>query len=128
MAHPFDPSALVELPVRGATATSTLAEQLISAAEAAPSLDKPLASALADVKKARHDLEKTFKSRLGGGGDPKAARDADLAEDNAWSATYDWARGWSKLPESVSPHSKKAVALLAVLFPDGLSFTQVPFL
>ncbi|XXX73848.1 hypothetical protein WMF30_40000 [Sorangium sp. So ce134] len=52
---------------------------------------------------------------------------ADRIIDNAWSATFDWLAGWCKLPPERNPSLDEAKALFKLLYPDGLSFTRLPY-
>ena len=61
-----------------------------------------------------------------GGTDPSVLAAADAVLDGCWSALFDWLTGFSKLPES-TPQSAEARALLAELYPDGLSFIFLPY-
>ena len=61
-----------------------------------------------------------------GSAQPSALTASDAALDSCWSALFDWLTGFSKLPES-QPQSVEAQALLAELYPDGLSFILLPY-
>ncbi|KYF91652.1 hypothetical protein BE18_30125 [Sorangium cellulosum] len=64
------------------------------------------------------------------GGDPvetKTKPKADRLLDNAWSGTFDWLGGWCKLPPERNPSLEEAKELFKLLYPDGLSFTRLPY-
>jgi hypothetical protein len=57
-------------------------------------------------------------------GDADAVRPFDLAVDRAWSAIYGRLVGWELIGD---PAATRARRLTALLFPTGLSFTQLPW-
>jgi hypothetical protein len=59
--------------------------------------------------------------------DTQGKRRADRVIDNAWSASFDWLSGWCKLPAENNPHLAEATALFALVFPDALGFTKLPY-
>lgn len=61
-----------------------------------------------------------------GAADPVVLSAADAVLDGCWNALFDWLNGFSKLPSSM-PQAAEGHALLAELYPDGLSFTQLPY-
>jgi hypothetical protein len=61
-----------------------------------------------------------------GGASPSVVAAADAVLDGCWNALFDWLTGFSKLPESM-PQSAEGHALLAELYPDGLSFILLPY-
>jgi hypothetical protein len=60
-------------------------------------------------------------------GDTQVKRRADRVIDSAWSAGFDWLSGWCKLPVEKNPHLDQANALMALVFPDALAFTKLPY-
>ena len=125
MTRALAPSDLVALP-RGLDSESlhTLAQALIVPAKKAK-LGKPLETALAALEEADKALSAATNAQLAlpQGLDVRAA---DHAEDRVWSALFDVLTGWSKLPDEQA-EGKVAAKLLAELFPDRLTFTQLPF-
>jgi hypothetical protein len=61
-----------------------------------------------------------------GAADPTVLSGADAVLDGCWNALFDWLTGFSKLPSSM-PQSVEGHALLAELYPDGLSFILLPY-
>src|SRR5262249_38860248 len=59
--------------------------------------------------------------------DAERQRVADRAIDNAWEATFQWLSGFCKLPEQANAHLRAARTLHAQIFPDGISFTKLPY-
>lgn len=58
---------------------------------------------------------------------PKVKRKADAATDNAWSATFDWLKGWCKLPGKHAPELERAKQLFELCFYEGLKFTMLEY-
>jgi hypothetical protein len=59
--------------------------------------------------------------------DTTAKRKADRWIDSAWSAGFDWLSGWCKLPPEKNPHLDEARALMALVYPEALAFTKLPY-
>ena len=54
-------------------------------------------------------------------------RPADVALDNAWSATFGRLESYARLPAEQAPRAERAAGLLDAIFPDGLSFLKLPY-
>ncbi|MDQ3034348.1 MAG: hypothetical protein M3Y87_18210 [Myxococcota bacterium] len=67
-------------------------------------------------------LEIVLKQRDAVGG----VRNAFLDFVNAWAATHGGIEAVSRIPASASNKGARAAKLLAITFPDGLSFTRLP--
>ncbi|WP_441292038.1 hypothetical protein ACSRUE_17885 [Sorangium sp. KYC3313] len=133
MARSFTSQDLVALPRLNAAESVVLATELITVADAREKRLKPkkLPEAIGRSKgrlvAAVAVLEALTRPQ---GGDPvetKTKPKADRMLDNAWSATFDWLGGWCKLPPERNPSLDDAKELFKLLYPDGLSFTRLPY-
>lgn len=133
MGRSFTSQDLVALPRLNAAEAVVLATELITVAEARERQLKPkkLPDAIGRSKgrlaAAVAALEALTRPQ---GGDPvetKTKPKADRTIDNAWSATFDWLSGWCKLPPERNPGLDEAKELFKLLYPDGLSFTRLPY-
>ena len=127
MARSYETRDLITLPRLDASSADALVTELVTRARGR-SLAAPIASALATLERQQRSLKDALTSRLAmeRTTDSARARAADNALDAAFSATFDWLTGFSKLPESYEA-SKIAARLHGALFPEGLKFTQLPF-
>ena len=126
MARTFKPREATTLPRLDAVSAVALSLLLIDAAEApplpdAPALPQSVADALADVRVEVAALQLANAAL----DDKPGVRDADRAEDNAFTLTRDWLAAWARLPKG-HPLGDKARALLGRLFADGLDFIRLP--
>lgn len=127
MSRSYDPSTLIALPRLDARGWDALVKHLVAVATRAGMLPKAIASALKRLDDKHGSLAEALLVRLAAMAAPTpAVRAADLAEDAAWSALFDWLTGFAKLPFS-PPEAAVAAAILAVLFPDGLKFTKIAY-
>ncbi|WP_437731258.1 hypothetical protein [Sorangium sp. So ce1335] len=133
MARSFTSQDLVALPRLNAAEAVVLATELITVADAREKQLKPkrLPEAIGRSKgrlaAAVATLEALTRPQ---GGDPVETRTkpkADRIVDNAYSAAHDWLAGWCKLPPERNPCLEEAKDLFKLLFPDGLSFTKLPY-
>ncbi|WP_437478983.1 hypothetical protein WME75_31755 [Sorangium sp. So ce1014] len=133
MARSFTSQDLVALPRLNAAESVVLATELITVADARERRLKPkkLPEAIGRSKgrlvAAVATLEALTRPQ---GGDPvetKTKPKADRLLDGAWSATFDWLGGWCKLPPERNPSLDEAKDLFKILYPDGLSFTRLPY-
>jgi len=124
MGRSFSPSDLIKLPRVSANEGAVLALELLNEAKAHKKLPARIDAARKRLEIAHHKLQAALTPAAGETADTQAQILADRAIDNAWSATSDWLRGWTKLP---GDEQAQASALFAVLFPDGLAFTQKPY-
>ncbi len=127
MARSYEIRDLITLPRLDASSADALVTELVSRARG-KTLAASIASALANLERQQKELKDALTSRLAAERttDSARARAADQALDAAFSATFDWLTGISKLPESYEV-SKTAARLHGALFPEGLKFTQLPF-
>ncbi|HEU4403849.1 MAG TPA: hypothetical protein VFS43_00940 [Polyangiaceae bacterium] len=130
MARSYSNPSLVSLPLLSAANALTLGTRLITAAEArrvrlTPTLTKAVERLAASVETLR-----TSRMRLDevAAVDPGAAFAADVRVDAACGGFYGFLQGWARLPPG--PGAERAAIaqrLLERLYPQGLSFTQLPF-
>jgi hypothetical protein len=117
---------LIVLPGVSASETVAMVKQLETrAAEAKLSAD--VSEVLADVSACRDVLVAAQAKKLGQGPTTSAeAVEADRVLDRAWGSTSDWILAWLRLgdPDLVV----HAETLNSALFPDGVSFINLPYL
>jgi hypothetical protein len=124
----FETADLVALPRVDAAGAVALAAETLTLAKAVDSLPPLVRKRVTALERARAELSSALARRAPAATDSDAIgqREADQAADAAWSATLDFLRGWARLPSRIEERDI-AQALLAVLYPDGLKFTQLPF-
>ncbi|WP_437619625.1 hypothetical protein [Sorangium sp. So ce1151] len=133
MPRSFTSQDLVALPRLNAAESVVLATELITVAEAREKKLKPkrLPDAIGRSKgrlaAAVAALESLTRPQGGEPVETKTKPKADRIIDNAWSATFDWLGGWCKLPPERNPNLDEAKELFKLLYPDGLSFTRLPY-
>jgi hypothetical protein len=128
MARSLSPQDLIQLPRLSAAEALALITGLLTVADKAGKLPARLERARARLATARDTLAAALRPTTAAGSTTaQARRKADLALDAAWSATFDWLAGWCKLDEEDNPHRAPAQALFALVFPDALSFTKLPY-
>ena len=127
MARTYEIRDLITLPRLDASSADTLVTELVTRARGT-SLGASIASALKSLEERQKELKDALTSRLTveRTADNGRAKAADQALDVAFSATFDWLTGFSRLPETYEA-AKTAARLLGALFPEGLKFTQLPF-
>lgn len=116
---------LVHLPRFDAGGAQGLGEAVLAAARGV-ALSHGAKLALGEVEAGVRAVVEASVRRLAGpgaGGSP--LKEADARVDAAWSGTYDWLTGWTKLPGA--SQAPIAAELRAALFPDGLRFVQFKF-
>ncbi len=127
MPRSFDPNDLVAMPRLDANGALELGASLIACARAEARLPSALVHGLDELIAEHRNLEAILDERLGPPPpDGYRARRADVLEDNHWAALHDWLLAWTRLPLTV-PEAFTARRLFEVLFPEGLSFTQLPY-
>lgn len=129
MGRSYDAADIVQLPKLTASGAVALGKELITVASGASTLPANVDKAFGALKKKHTTLRKAVQERLPASDEESPdVREADRVIDAAWSATYDWASGWSKLPGK-SNATKAAIGqlLLKTLFADGLKFTQIKY-
>ncbi|WP_437983065.1 hypothetical protein [Sorangium sp. So ce117] len=133
MARSFTSQDLVALPRLNAAESVVLATELITVADAREQQLKPkkLPDAIGRSKgrlaAAVATLEALTRPHGGDPAETKTKPKADRILDNAWSATFDWLGGWCKLSAERNPSLDEAKELFKLLYPDGLSFTRLPY-
>ena len=128
MSRSYNAEDLVQLPKLTVSAAIALGQALSAAAGAIDPLPAAVKKTLGRFKKTHTSLLTAAGERLAtmNGDDSPLVREPDRDIDAAWSATMDWAIGWSKLPGKAN-EAKVASArtLLSTVFSDGLKFTQL---
>lgn len=123
MSRSFDAQSIIVLPRLDAASAVALGTALGAAARG-QHLAKPVHAALEALLHKTEALEQVISSTHAA---PPAAADrvqADLAEDAAFGALFDWLNGWARLPGA--PEAEQARSVLTA-FPDGLAFTQLKY-
>jgi hypothetical protein len=115
---------IITLPTLNSAAAVALGQGLLTAAKNQAELPPLIAARLAKFETAHGVLHGALSKRPPAALDPQRARNADLAEDQAWSALHDWLIGWSKI---ASPVGERARAMHTTLFPTGLKFTRLAY-
>lgn len=133
MVRSFTAQDLVVLPRLNAAEAVVLATELITVADAkerqlrSKKLPDAIGRSKGRLAAAVATLEALTRPQAGDPVETKTKPKADRALDNAWSATLDWLSGWCKLPPERNPHLDEAKELFKLLYPDGLSFTRLPY-
>ncbi len=123
----FDPNDLVAMPRLDANGALELGASLIACARAETRLPSFILHGLEEFVTEHRNLEHILEERLGPPPpDGYRARRADILEDSHWAALHDWLLAWTRLPISF-PEAFSARRLFENLFPEGLTFTQLPY-
>jgi hypothetical protein len=125
VSEPIDPSLYLRAPQLNVPVAISLGKMLKQAQPAdLPAPARRVARRLEDAVKA---LEGAF--REGGKAAPKDGdvRRCDRRLDNLWSAVRDRLAAYGALSDD-EPTRQRAEGLVALLFPDGLSFLLLPYL
>lgn len=131
MARSYTAHSSIQLPRVNAGEASVLVTQILTAATAeaktakGKELPPPIERSRARLTLALAGLEEVVAPQIAG--DTQVKRRADRVIDTAWSASFDWLSGWCKLPVEKNPHLDQANALMALVFPDALAFTKLPY-
>jgi hypothetical protein len=131
MARSFTAQSLIQLPRLSASEASVLITQLLTAAatESKPLkgnlLPPPIERSRTRLTAAHVALDEVVAPQATG--DTRAKSKADRVIDAAWAAGFSWLSGWCKLPIEKNPHLAEAQALLALVYPDALAFTKLPY-
>src|SRR5262245_12627855 len=126
MPRVFSPSTLVQLPRLSAVSTARLLQELLHAAKAEKKLPASIVADRDELAEAYEVLHGELARRLAGEKDqPPQVRAADVVEDNAFGALFDWLAAWARLPEDRHPEAAAATAVLQGVFPGGLSFLTI---
>ncbi len=131
MSRSYTSQSLIQLPILSAAEAAVLVTQILTAAAAeakaakTKELPPPIERSRTRLTVAHVALNEVVAPQIVG--DTQVKRRADRRIDGAWSAGFDWLSGWCKLPVEKNPHLDQAKALMALVFPDGLSFTKLPY-
>ncbi|MBI5496431.1 MAG: hypothetical protein HY904_15520 [Deltaproteobacteria bacterium] len=119
---------LPRLDVPGAIALATQVKTTADAEAQRAPLEGALSRALGRVVAALQVVQRAAKAQApANNGDPTAAREADLTEDACWSGLKCIVEGYVRFP--LLPEKRAAATTIQeAVFPDGMAFTQIPFL
>lgn len=126
--RPFIFDDLIQLPRFDAAGAVALGERLVHVANAEAELPRTIRRAKEALTDDLASLRRAAAARLASASasDPAAVAAADRALDGCWTALFDWLTGFSKLPDGLR-EAEEGRALLADLYPDGLSFILLPY-
>ena len=120
----FDPTAYVRVPPLDLPSMIALCRQLlVESPSSPPPAVRSSQTQLALLVKEASDEHRAQLSAESG----QPTRPIDLAADNAWGCVYRRLETYTGLPAEQYPRSARAQALLTLLFPDGLRFTQLEY-
>ncbi|HEU4412888.1 MAG TPA: hypothetical protein VFS43_47040 [Polyangiaceae bacterium] len=126
----YSAPSLVSLPRLSAAHAVVLGTQLVTEGRARAGLTPSLARALDRVEGSLGALRRARELTLGRApADTGETFRADVRLDAGWSGFYSFLVGWAKMPApgKAAAQAERARRLLAIVFPDGLAFTQLPF-
>ncbi|HWN66138.1 MAG TPA: hypothetical protein VNM90_00795 [Haliangium sp.] len=124
----FEAEEIVRLPRMTASDTIALTTALVTRAEALPGLPSSITRELGRMRRSLEALRESAETQVQEQGQSDSHEPWNRSLDAAWAALRWWCRGWSLLPHA--EHAGQAALarrLEAVLFSDGLRFTQLPF-
>lgn len=120
-------SDLIQLPRLNAPEAAGLLGEILTAASSVGPLPAGIERSRQRLGAAYTALEGAITGVSVRAGDVDLQREADRAIDNAWEATHLWLSGFCKLPIDANAHVPAARALFTQIFPDGVSFTRLPY-
>ena len=120
-------SDLIQLPRLNAPEAAGLLGEILTAASSVGPLPAGIERSRQRLGAAYTALEGAITGVSVRAGDVDLQREADRAIDNAWEATHLWLSGFCKLPVDANAHVPAARALFTQIFPDGVSFTRLPY-
>ena len=120
-------SDLIQLPRLNAPEAAGLLGEMLAAASSVGPLPAGIERSRQRLGAAYSALEAAITGVSVRAGDVDRQREADRAIDNAWEATHLWLSGFCKLPVEANAHVPQARALFNQIFPDGVSFTRLPY-
>lgn len=124
----FEAEEMVTLPRLNANDVIALVTALVTQADAAGALPAAIARELARVRGGLGTLRAGAETRAQENGQSGSKEVWDRALDTAWTALRWWSKGWSLVPHlENAQRAESGRKLEALLFPDGLRFTQMPF-
>jgi hypothetical protein len=119
----IDVSQYVRAPNLNVSGTIALGASLITALPA--KANKAVRTSAQVMRERLVELKDAWKSRGHAAG--VDSRPVDLSVDNAWRALFARLSAWEHMPVTRVSKAVRAQELLGRLFPDGTSFTQLPF-
>jgi hypothetical protein len=129
----FGANDLIQLPRFDAAGAIALGEKLLAVAAEVAELPRGIQRARDALEVELVALRDAAAARLAAraaasavGPTPEAVETADNLLDTCWTALFEWLTGFSKLPDGYA-ESQVARAILAELYPDGLSFILLPY-
>jgi hypothetical protein len=127
MARDIAIDSMVSLPRLTGESATTLAEQLLFAAEQekGEGLPQSIERPRVRLRAATDSLAFTLQPKETP--DSKACLLADFAEDDAWRSLSNWMSGLSTLPDGSYPELDRMRTLHRLLFGEGLSFLKLTF-
>jgi hypothetical protein len=124
----YEVEEMVRLPRLGEADVIALATALVTRAQAAAALPPPIARELTRVRGGLDTLRAGAETRAQENGQSDSKEEWNRALDLAWAALRWWCKGWALVPYAENaPQADDGRKLEALLFPDGLRFTQLPF-
>jgi hypothetical protein len=124
----FEAEEMVRLPRMSAADVIALATAVVTRAEAASALPAPIARELARVRGGLDTLRAGAEARAQVNGQSDSKEEWNRALDTSWAALRWWCKGWSLVPlAEYAQQAEDGRTLEALLFPDGLRFTQLAF-
>lgn len=124
----FEAEELVRLPRMTTADTIVLSTALVTRAEATPDLPPAIARALGRLRQSLAALRVGTETRVQEQGQGDSKETANRALDASWAALRWFCKAWTLLPHPEHASLVDAArGLEAVLFADGLRFTQLPF-
>jgi hypothetical protein len=133
MTRSFTSRDIIQLPRLSAAEAAVLITEVITVAVAekkaakGKELPPPIERSCKRLTAAHAALDSILQPQADAELDTQAKRRSDRVIDNAWSASFDWLSGWCKLPAEKNPHLAEATSLFALVFPEALGFTKLPY-
>ncbi|MDP3274882.1 MAG: hypothetical protein Q8Q09_06760 [Deltaproteobacteria bacterium] len=125
--EPFDRTQYSTLPMLSLAETVALGTALLNALESAlPGVRPEPVQESANELRALLATRPSAKAKPAAGAHP-SPRDADAEMDNAWGALIERLKSYARLPAELYPKSRRAVELLEILAPDGLSVLRLAY-
>ncbi len=124
----YEAEGMVRLPRLTAADAIALATALATRAEAVAGLPPSIARELGRMRQRLDALRQGAETRIQERGESDSKEAWNRALDAAWAATRSWCKAWVLLP--LADHASQAASarkVEAMLFPDGLRFTQLPY-
>ena len=124
----FEVEEMVRLPRLSAADVIALVTALVTRAEAVAALPPAIAREVTRLRGGLDTLCAGAETRAQENGQSDSKEEWNRALDAAWAALRWWCKGWALVPYAENaPQADDGRKLEALLFPDGLRFTQLPF-